>query len=174
MAEMSRADEALTQANTGMKPEAGKTILEVSFHVIPTVAEDKLGAVVERVRAAIEKANGKILSEEFPKRLTLAYRIERSVSGKREKYTESWFGFIKFEAEGEGLPELQKTLTADYEVLRFLLVEATLEEPKAPRAVFASDRLEGETIRKPGEAAEGPKGEVSEEELDKSLEALVN
>ncbi len=41
------------------------------------------------------------------------------------------------------------------------------------RAVFTSDRLEGETIKKPAAAPE-EKTAVSEEELDKSIDALVS
>jgi hypothetical protein len=54
-----------------------------------------------------------------------------------------------------------------------LLVE-TVREDVAPtrRAVFTSDRLEGETLKKPVAEAEKP-AEVSEEELDKSIDALV-
>jgi hypothetical protein len=61
-------------------------------------------------------------------------------------------------------------------VLRYLLVQ-TVREEEAParRAVFTSDRLEGETLKKPVAPAEEPTkgGEVSEEELDKSIDAIV-
>ena len=61
------------------------------------------------------------------------------------------------------------------EILRFILVETTREDSIAAprRAVFSSDRLEGKTIEKrPGAVEKG--GKVSDEELDKSIEALVS
>ena len=60
------------------------------------------------------------------------------------------------------------------EVLRFLVIETVREDVVAPRrAVFSSDRLEGEPIKKPTAAPEAVR-EISEEELNKSIDALVN
>lgn len=159
--------EASTQADINKQP-----VYEVGFHVVPTVGEDGVPAVVEKIRALL--GNAEIIKEEAPRKLTLAYTIERSNSGKREKYNEAYFGFIKFATDKSAIPALMQTLTAMREVLRFLLVESVREDVVKPRrAIFTSDRLEGETIQKPVATPEKA-GEVSEEELDKSLEALVN
>ena len=170
MAEKSHSEapaEELSQAKKDTTP-----VYELGFHVVPTVPEDGVSAVVEKVRKALGDAE--IISEHFPSRMTLAYRIERSVQGKREKYTESYFGFIKFACEREAIPALQAALTAMPQVLRFIVISTVREDIPAPRrAVFTSSRLEGETIKKP-EVAPEKAAEVSEEELDKSIEALVN
>lgn len=151
-------------------------VYEIGFHVVPTVAEDGVAAVVEKIRAALGSAE--IIAEHFPQKMLLTYQVERSVQGKREKYTEAYFGFIKFAlaeaAERSAIPTLQAALTALPEVLRFLIIETVREDaPNPRRAVFTSSRLEGETIKKP-EAAPERAAEVSEEELDKSIDALVN
>ncbi|MDZ4226029.1 MAG: hypothetical protein U1C66_00890, partial [Patescibacteria group bacterium] len=115
-----------------------------------------------------------IIKEQFPQKMTLAYTIERAAAGKREKYVETYFGFIKFAAERETIPGLEALLRGSKEILRYLLIETTREEPViARRAVYSSHRLEGETIKKPTSAPETP-SEVSEEELTKSIDALVN
>ena len=172
MAEKSQAadpevGEALSQAKKNSTP-----VYEVGFHVVPTVPEDGVAAVVEKIRKALGDAE--IISEQFPSMMTLAYQVERSVQGKREKYNQSYFGFIKFATDRENLQAFQAALTATPQVLRFLVIETVREDAPAPRrAVFASSRLEGETIKKP-EAAPEKSAEVSEEELDKSIDALVN
>jgi len=171
--------EGFTQANTDA-PEGGeeraskKNLREVAFHVLPTLEEGAVGAVVERTRALIEKDGGSVSLVETPKRMTLAYPIERSTPGKHEKYSESYFGYIRFSAEPQVVAALQTALQADEEVLRFLVTEAIEIEERALRAVFASDRLEGETIKKPVSSTEETHAKVSDEELDKSIEALVN
>ncbi|MDE1925242.1 MAG: 30S ribosomal protein S6 [Patescibacteria group bacterium] len=153
-------------------------VYEVGFHIVPTVAEAEVGGVVEKIRALLGdlpdgRAGAEIIKEEYPHKLTLAYAIERSNSGKREKYNEAYFGWIKFATDKSAIPALQRSLTAMREVLRFLVVETVREDMAKPRrAIFTSDRLEGETIQKPVAAPE-KSGEVSDEELDKSLEALV-
>jgi ribosomal protein S6 len=166
MAEDSQAQPASTQAN-----DQGRPVYELGFHVVPTVGDEGVSAVVEKVRAALGDAE--LINEGAPRKITLSYQVERSVSGKREKFTESYFGFIKFATERETLPGIQEALRGIPAVLRFLIIETVREDVVAPRrAVFTSDRLEGKTIEKPVAAKETP-AEVSQEELDKSLEALT-
>jgi ribosomal protein S6 len=172
MAEMSQVSlETSSQANA---PIDSRPVYEVGFHVVPTVEETKVGDVVETIRAVLAEAKAEIIRDQFPQKMTLAYTIELSVAGKREKYTESYFGFIKFAAEREHIAALEAQLRSSKDILRYLLIETTREEPViARRAVYSSNRLEGETIKKPATAPETP-GEVSDEELTKSIDALVN
>ena len=162
--------EGLTQANT----DDSRQVYEVGFHVVPTIAEAEVGGVVDAIHSELTPLAAEIIKEEFPHKLALAYTIERSSHGKREKYSEAYFGWIKFATEPENIPALMEKLRAMKEVLRFLCVETVREDAQAPRrAVFTSDRLEGETIKKPAAATEQG-GEVSEEELNKSIDALVS
>jgi ribosomal protein S6 len=167
MTQKSQAPEVLSQANKSETP-----VYEVGFHIVPTVQEDGVAAVVEKVRAILDGAE--IISEQFPARMTLAYTVERSVQGKREKYQDAYFGFMKFALEREAMPAFQVALRAMPEVLRFLVIETVREDAPAPRrVVFTSRQLEGETIKKPEVVAE-KSSEVSEEELNKSIDALVS
>ncbi|MEI7719629.1 MAG: 30S ribosomal protein S6 [bacterium] len=149
---------------------------ELGFHVSPVVAEDGVGAVVDKVRAVLTVGTGsEILAEQAPTKMTLAYTIELSNQGKHEKFNESYFGFIKFGSDREHVKAIEEKLRAMKEIIRFLLIEVDRAEPVTPvrRAVFASPRLEGETIKKPELEVVEEKVVVSEEELDKSIDALV-
>src|SRR5690349_6757897 len=110
MEEESRSEDTSeqTQANEGTGHEA---VYEIGFHLVPTLTEAQVAAAFERMHKALDKAEATVLAEESPKKISLAYRIERSVAGKREKYTEGYFGFIKFEfpAEAEGIGEPQSS-----------------------------------------------------------------
>ena len=175
MVDMSQAAEASSQATSGPSAAPVKNttpVYEVSFHIIPTVGEDGVQAVLEKVRILLGDAE--IISQTFPTKMTLAYRVERAQAGAREKYTESYFGFIKFATNRENIATIEQGLRALHEVLRYLLIETVREDiTQAPRrAVFSSDRLEGKTIEKPAHAPEKA-AEVSEAELDKSIEALT-
>jgi len=172
-AELSQASVSESRADARDEVET-RPVYEVGFHVAPTVSEEGVGAVVEKIRSALDGAE--IISEQFPQKMKLAYTIVLSNSGKREKSNEAYFGFIKFATEREAIPAFEQALRAMKDVLRFLLIETVREEIVAAprRAVFASDRLEGETIKTPVPSAPEEKVEVSQEELDKSIEALVN
>jgi ribosomal protein S6 len=170
MAEMSQeSTDSFTQAKNDEQ-----AVYEVGFHVVPAVGEEGVAQAVEVVRKALGQAE--IVSEHFPVKTTLAYTVERAEAGKREKFTESYFGNIKFVTEREAIPGIEAALRAMPNILRFLLIETVREEVVAAprRAVFASDRLEGQTLQKPAAHTQEKPGQVSEEELDKSIDALVN
>jgi len=167
MAEKPQGAEPSTQADIA----ESLPVYEVGFHLVPTVGDDGVSAVVEKIRHTLGDAE--IIAEGFPAKMSLAYTIERSVQGKREKFTESYFGFIKFAASNDTVAALEEALKVS-QVLRYLIIHTTREDVSArpTRAVFTSDRLEGQTIAKPTSAPEKG-GEVSDEELDKSIESLV-
>ena len=168
--------EGLTQASEKAGQPArqnGGPAYELGFHVTPTIAEDGVAAVVEKIKAALDGAE--ILSEQAPQKMSLAYTIELSNQGKHEKFNESYFGFIKFGCEREHIKAVEEKMRVMKEVIRFLLIEVDRAEPVAPvrRAVFASTRLEGEVIKKTEPEVVAEKVVVSEEELNKSIDALV-
>ena len=166
MAEMSQAETASTQATADARP-----VYEVGYHLLPSISEEGVAATADKIRALL--GSSEIISQGTPAKMTLAYTIERAHGGKREKFTQSYFGWVKFVVEdNSGIEALQASLRAMPEVLRYIVISTTREEAKQKRAVFGSDRLEGETIQKTPRAAEKT-AEVSEAELDKSLEGLT-
>ncbi len=172
MAETSQVSpETSSQANS---PKETRPIYEVGFQVVPTVEESAVPAVVDAIRAELGKGDAELISEQAPAKMHLAYTIERKATGRNERYDEAYFGFIKFATERENIQALEAFLRSNRSILRYLLIETVREDiSSAPRrATFTSDRLEGEVIKKP--TAEPEKvGEVSEADLDKSIDALV-
>ena len=164
------ASASSTQANNTPSGDT-RPVYEIGYHLVPTLAEDAVAGEAAKIRAMLGDAE--VIADETPRKMTLSYVIERPGAGRREKYGEAYFGFIKFAIDKEHINGIEQKLRAMREVLRYLLVETTREE-LAPtrRAVFTSDRLEGETIKKPA-VAEEKAAEVSEEELDKSIGAIV-
>lgn len=160
--------------STQAAPKDTRPLYEIGFHLVPTIEEANVADVVDAMRAEVVKAGGEVVREQFPVKAVLAYVVERSTSGKREKYSESYFGWMQFVAEQkEGIPALEAFLQNNKDILRFILIHTVYESGPAPRrAVFSSNRLEGETIKKPTSAPEAA-GEVSEADLDKSIDALV-
>ncbi|MBI2004576.1 30S ribosomal protein S6 [Patescibacteria group bacterium] len=171
MAEMSHAEAEVSSQAKQSKDQ--RPVYEVGFHVVPTVEEAGVAGVVEAIRAELGLGDAEIITEQFPVKMMLAYTIERALSGKREKFSESYFGWVKFATEREHIAALETLLRGDKNILRYLLIQTVREDATPRRAVFTSDRLEGETIQKPTAMPEKG-GEVSEEELEKSIEALVS
>lgn len=175
MAELSQVSEseALSQAN---KAKSDTAVYEIGLLLVPILDEDAALAAFARLRKTLDRLSASVLAEESPKKISLAYRIERSSEGKREKYSDGYFGFVKFELPEEGagaaVQTLEVQLHADRHVLRHLLIKTSREAPVAPRSIFASKSLEGRSIERPVAALEDHKP-LDEGELDKSIEALV-
>jgi ribosomal protein S6 len=165
------ASAELTQANNAPSGD-NRPIYEIGYHLIPTLTEEQVAAAVSSLHKTLGDAD--VLKDETPIKIPLAYIIERRGQGKREKYSEAYLGFIKFATEKENIAALEQYLRTTHEILRHLLIETVREDPSVTprRAVFTSDRLEGEVLKKPVAEAEIA-GEISEEELDKSIDAIV-
>lgn len=100
------------------------------------------------VKTAIEKFGGKILKTEFSGEKQLAYKIQ--------KLTKGFYTSVIFEMPSEKVADLNKVLTLDEEIIRFLLISAERSDFAAPE-------------RKPRETAlEKPKTEM-EIEPEKEL-----
>ncbi len=169
MAESPQVTQTSSQAEHSKQP-----VYEIGFHIVPTVGEEGILGIVEKLRAELLKHNAEIIKEDFPRKLVLAYTIERAAAGKHEKYVNAYFGAIKFALEREDISAIDSYLRGSKDTLRYLLIETVREEVQSPRRlIFTSDRLEGETIQKPVSTKE-QSSEVSEEELNKSIDALVN
>lgn len=143
-------------------------LYEVGYHLVPTIAEDELNTKLGEIRTAIDQAEGTVVSEGSPTRLSLAYTIVKPVGGKRLKYDTSHFGWIRFEAPSSGLPTFEQTLTSLEGMLRFLIITVPKEEVVAPRSRSLLKKTTRDTDKKSSEDAT-----VSREALDKEIEKLV-
>ena len=154
------------------KEEAGEPrVYELGFLLLPTVPEEEVAVQVARLKEFFQKDGGVFVSEEFPKKLGLAYPIGKKAGGKRASYTTAYLGSFKYEVSPEAVLLLNSALEKETAVLRFLLIE-TVRESAVPihRPVFARPEAV-KTLEKPPTRAE--KSVMSEEELDRTIEELM-
>lgn len=144
-------------------------VYEVGYHIIPIIGEDHLGAQVTRIRDVIESHKGVVISDEYPKHLDLAYEIVKIAENKRASYTSAYFGWVKFEALPSAVLEMNKLLKADNNILRYLIVKTVRESTLAPKKVVIQKKEE--SVK--GDEVVEEKPEMTEEELDKTIEELV-
>ena len=115
------------QEGVKTKTAEGADIYEVGFHVLPTVAEAQVGDIVIGFKEELKKRGAEILAEEAPKRVRLAYTMQQSTGGSREKYNEAYFGWIKFECMREEIGGLEEALRSNRSLLRHLLITTPRE-----------------------------------------------
>ena len=145
-------------------------VYELVYHALPTLAEGEIATYVESLRNRIRECGASILSEEGPKRTTLAYRMVKPVSGKLERFDSAVTGSIRLEAEPTAAQALNESLRTDTTLLRFILTHTIRDIPAPRRAVLreiATKTFERKVVK------EEVKGPMSEAALDKSLEEIV-
>ena len=145
-----------------------KQVYEIGFHILPTVAEEKLGDEVSVLRNAIEQGGGSVILEDFPKMRDLAYKMQKYIDTKKVSFTKAYFGWIKFEGESELAQELKKVADEHENILRYLIIKTIRENTLLTKP---KERVEREEPSSEKTAEEKPK--MSAKEIDESIDELV-
>lgn len=141
------------------------TIYEVGFHIATTLPEEKLAGEVTKIKDVLENAGVAMVSEEFPKRMQLAYTIEKKNQGGTIKHDSAYFGWIKFEVDSSKIAEIKEELDQNDNIVRFIIVK-TVRENTMPVKNFA----------KKSDDSKEEKTEITEEvaeKIDESIDELV-
>lgn len=131
--------------------EKGTRTYELGFNLIPTIPEHEIAAHIDALKASIEKVGGVVGTVGNPEFIDLAYQMEKNVGSKRSKYSQAYFGWIKFDTTPESMEVLKKALDSVNELIRYIIVKASVEntivfkkpkvEPKRDAFADATDEL---------------------------------
>jgi ribosomal protein S6 len=150
-------------------------IYELGYHIIPSVGEKHIADEAGKIKSSIEKAGGVLIAEESPKTIHLAYSMIKKVSGKNEKYSSAYFGWIKFEIKTDGISRVKAALDDNGKILRFLIIKTVRESTRAPKSALSPIT----EVAAPRKIAKAPPKKIeksvpiSEEELDRTIEELL-
>ncbi len=135
-------------------------VYEIGYLVLPSIPEDKLSDVVDKIKAAVAEAGGAVLDGEEPFKQDLAYTMTKVVGASRYVVGEAYLGWLKFELEGAGAPAVKEAFDKIDELLRFLFIKAPRESAftfeKARQALM--EKMAKENA--PAETEETPAPEV--------------
>ncbi len=109
-----------------------ETIVDSRVYEISFIFDNKLdeGAALEKANAikqSIATLGGSFISEEVPYMRELAYEMTRVVNNVNVRFNEGYFGWIKFEMDGDKVKELEKGIKLDEQVVRYLVVKTVRE-----------------------------------------------
>lgn len=111
---------------------------EIAFVVSPSVEEEEALAISEKIGEAVKKITGHTIDGEEPRLRKLAYPIYKVINGQKIAATTGYFGWNKFEIDGEvsgdAINSLDKELSSTQEILRYLLVKTIKEKTYTPQA----------------------------------------
>lgn len=110
-----------------MSSSEDKRFYEIGYLITPTTAETEVDGVVSTLKNAIAKAEGSVHSEGAPEFIDLAYQMEKEVASKKYKYSQGYFGWIKFETTPESIEGLTKALDGNKDLIRYILIKTSVE-----------------------------------------------
>ncbi|HEU4571837.1 MAG TPA: 30S ribosomal protein S6 [Candidatus Limnocylindrales bacterium] len=131
---------------------------ELMLVLRPDVADDRAQAVIDRTTRQIVASGGSIVKVAPWGRRRLAYQIDR--------YREGSYHIILFEAPGDALAEMERTLLITEEVLRHLVTRDERPARPARRDGSADGADESEDDDLP--SAEDDRDEDDSERIDES------
>jgi len=147
-------------------------VFEIGYLIVPTIPEEKVGERVTALKTLIEQNKGSFISEAFPKIRPLAYEMLKPWAGVNRRYDKGYFGWIKFETDQKSILKIKEGLDKEEHLVRYLLIKTVRE---STLIVLKPAYLRGEGVGKREGKKDGdkPKVEISEAELDKTIEELV-
>lgn len=129
---------------------------ECAFHILPTVAEEEVSAVVERLEGLITSAGGIVTSEENAGLQDLAYEIGTQIEGAGRRFNAAHFCWVRFTLAPSALSGVVEEVKHTPEILRHLVIRLMRDEEENPFFVL-------ETHKKRARAESG----VAREETEK-------
>lgn len=159
-------------------------VYEISYLVSPSIPEEKLEGEVVALNKFLKESGAEVIAEEAPHMENLAYTMrKKTVSGAYEKCDEAYFGWVKFAIAPDKVDPLKKQFEKQASILRVLLVTTVRENTylgKHASDVAASFSAKTETgdlkphVKAVEKAEALPVTPLTKEEMDKSIDAMVN
>ncbi len=140
-------------------------IYELAYLLVPTLDEETGTAqALENLKKIISEKGGTIFDEEAPRMIPLAYEMRPTILNKNYRFSEGYFGWIKFEMIGEDTIALRDTLRLSETVFRFMIIQ-TVRESTVRKVMI---RQEGRRLKK------GDDTEVLGESTESAPAAIVD
>jgi small subunit ribosomal protein S6 len=132
-----------------------KRFYECTFIVNPGMDDAQIESTVKMVEDTITKNGGEMVSTENIGRRRLAYPIAKKHNG--------YYVSLEFEGEGRIIEKVERFLTLDENVMRYLTIALDHRElaAKRARAAFLQEQKEAEAAATRPEGAEAPATESS-------------
>ena len=146
-------------------------IYEVGYHLLPILPDDEVAGRVGFIKDTITKVGGVIISEEYPKLITLAYEIRKKVEDKSQLFGTAHFGWVKFEIPASGIKTIKDAFDLEKSILRFIITKTVRENTIMSKTVLQS--LE-EKKHNRGMEPVTEKAEMIEAEVDAGIDKLLD
>lgn len=123
-------------------------LYELGYLLIPTISESDIQTHVDALSKIVTDLGGTVTTATIPEYIDLAYTMEQRIASKLSKWSQAYFGSMKFELAPAQTDALKKALDGTAELIRYLLIKTDADNMtifKKP-ALAAKRATEEETL----------------------------
>lgn len=142
-------------------------VYEIGYFIVSSIPEEKTLEEMEAIHSIIIKNGGEIIASDTLKMKPLAYTMIKTIAGRNIRYTEGYFGWVKFEIQSSLIDSIKKALDSQGNILRYLLIITVRESTLAPQKILMEKEISKET------GVLDDKKPISVEEIDMKIDAMV-
>lgn len=155
-----------------MSQDVERRVYELGYLAVSTLTAAQLEETLASVRKALETRGGSIIKEDAPEERMLAYTMYTRAQEKNIPHEKAFFGSFKFEVTPESAEDIRaNVLPGMHQFIRTLLFVTVAEDT---RAKIAPEKLkEVKVTGTIGKSTKAAKTDVSESELDKTVDEIV-
>lgn len=102
-------------------------IYEIGYLLSPAVRDENLASALEKIHDAITASGGTIVTDGEPEFIDLAYEMTRVIENKNIRFTQGYFGWVKFSLEPKQLVLINEILASNTDIIRFLTIKTVAE-----------------------------------------------
>jgi ribosomal protein S6 len=147
--------------------EVRMSVYEVGYIMVPSIAEENLGAEVIALKDTFTAEGAVFVSDEYPKMIELAHEMSRSINNKKQKFSYGYFGWVKFECTTEQTRVIKTNLDKNETLVRYLMIKTVRESTMSSKRPYS--KTDGVKRRTKSEEALP----IDEAVIDKEIDALV-
>ena len=147
-------------------------VYEVGYLIVSSVPQEKVATEIATFEKFLAGKGAVTIAHEAPELRPLAYTMIKKMGGVHQRFTQGYFGWVKFELPSEDIAAVKAWLDAYEHMLRYLLITAPRENTylgkKAPSAVVSNEAMDVAAI-----TATGTPVAPSVADIDKGIDDLV-
>ena len=153
-----------------------KGVYEIGYFLVSSIPEEKVADIAGSLKDIILKKKGEMIGEEAPEKRPLAYSMTKKIGAKNHKFTEGYFGWLKFALEPDAIKAIHDELERDETIIRFMIIKTVRENTISSKKSFGyrPRRDDSSTDEKIDNTEENKEAEqIVEADVDRAVDALV-
>ena len=148
-------------------------VYEIGYLFVSSIPQEKVADHTALLMDVLVKAGATTIAQEDPELRPLAYTMTKKIAGIHQRFTEAYFGWVKFELGTQAIESVKKSLDAMDGLLRYLLIITVKENTYLGKRTPAADLVANKDIGVIAPTVAPVLAAATTEEMDKTIDDIV-